>query len=403
MNDKLTHRKSEIDYRQIAKLIILAGLVYFAVTNVSSFFLFLLYLMGILAPVIIGLFLAFTLNIPLDWLEAKVFTQNTPLMKKVKRPLSTLLSVLFLLGILALVVILVIPKSIEALQVISKQVPGYYESIVEWVKNRDIIWLTEYVENIKFSGADWSKGLTGNLGNFAGGLFKGVSGVLGGLVNAVLGLSFAIFMLISKETLLRQLSQIMEAYMMPQKRKKLEYLIDVVTSTFRNYIRGQVTEAMIMGVLTTSLMLLLGFPYATVIGPLTGLSSLIPMIGAFLGGTVGFLLILTVNPIQALLFLLFIMVLQQIDGMFIYPRVVGASVELPPLWVFFAVTIGGALFGFMGTFLGVPTLAAIYKLIRANVRKRRLRRDLENQPRFGNLIDKGMGLVDQEGNPSPKN
>ena len=134
--------------------------------------------------------------------------------------------------------------------------------------------------------------------------------------------------------------------------------------------------------------------------PLTGLSSLIPMIGAFLGGAVGFLLILTVNPMQALLFLLFIIVLQQLDGMFIYPRVVGNSVELPPLWVFFAVTIGGALFGFIGTFLGVPILAVIYQLVKANVAKRRRDFNQGDKPRIGNLLDKGMGLVD---NKNPEN
>ncbi len=371
MNNKPTQTKREFDYRQVARLVILAGIVYFAVTNISAFFLLLKYLLGILAPVIIGLFLAFTMNLPLTWLEKKVFTGSSPVMAKLRRPLSLLLSVLLLLGIVALVIILVIPQSVQAIQVISKQVPGYYESALAWIKTRDITWLTEYAENLDFSGNDWEGGILGNVGSLAGGLFKGLSGVLGGLLNTVLGLTFAIFMLVSKETLLRQMDHVMEAYMTPQKRTKLKYLIGVVGSTFRSYIVGQVTEAMVIGVLTTVLMMLLGFPYASVIGPLTGLSSLIPMIGAFLGGAVGFLLILTVNPLQALLFVVFIIVLQQIDGMFIYPRIVGASVELPPLWVFFAVTIGGALFGFAGTFLGVPTLATIYRLIRENVAKRR--------------------------------
>ena len=399
-DNKSLVKGKQFDYRQMAKLVILAGIVYFIVTNVTPFFVFLKYLFGILAPVIIGLFLAFTLNLPLTWLETKVFTGTSPLMKKVKRPLSLVLSILLFLGIIALVVILVIPQSVEAIQVISKQIPGYYESIMEWVRERDISWLTEYLENLNFSESDWGKGLIGNVGNVAGGFFKGVSGVLGGLINAVLGLTFAAFMLVSKETLLRQVKHITEAYMTPEKRDEAKGVTDVIGKTFHNYIIGQVTEAMVMGVLTTVLMLLLGFPYATVIGPLTGLSSLIPMIGAFLGGAVGFLLILTVNPLQALLFLLFITVMQQLDGMFIYPRVVGNSVELPPLWVFFAVTIGGALFGFIGTFLGVPILAVIYQLVKANVAKRRRGLNQSDKPRIGNLIDKGMGLVD---NTNPEN
>ena len=389
-------------YRQVAKLIILAGLVYFTVTNIPAFFIFLQYLLGILAPVMIGLFLAFTLNLPLTWLETKVFTGTTPFMEKVKRPLSLVLSILLFVGLIALVVILVIPQSVEAIQVITKQIPSYYDSVMSWIKERNIPWLTEYVENLNFSKNDWSKGVIGNVGNLAGGLFKGVSGVLGGLLNAVLGLSFAGFMLVSKEKLLRQVNHVMEAYMTSKKRYELKRITNVFGRTFHNYIIGQVTEAIVMGVLTTSLMLLLGFPYATVIGPLTGLSSLIPMIGAFLGGGVGFLLILTVNPVQGLLFLLFITTLQQLDGMFIYPRIVGNSVELPPLWVFFAVTIGGALFGFIGTFLGVPVLASIYQLMRGNVAKRRRGFNQRNKPRIGNLLDKGMGLVETN-QPDPKN
>lgn len=377
---KSTHEQNAparaFDYRQAARLIILAGGVYFVVTNLSGFLVFLRYLFGIMAPVLIGLFLAFTLNLPLTWLEKHVFVGESRLIRTIRRPVSMLLSVLLLVGILALVVVLVIPQSIQAIQVISKQAPQYYQSAVDWIKSRDISWLTEYIERFNQNNSNWSEGLLSNMGNLAGGLFRSVTDVLGGVLTAILGLSFAIFMLISKETLLGQMDRIMEAYMTPQRRTKVKYLIGVVGSTFRSYIVGQVTEAIVIGILTTVLMLLLGFPYATVIGPLTGLSSLIPMIGAVVGGVVGFLLILTVNPVQALFYIVFIVVMQQIDGMFIYPRIVGASVELPPLWVFFAVTVGGALFGFVGTFLGVPTLAAIYKLVREHVNKRI---ELQNQ------------------------
>lgn len=362
--------KRAFDYRQAARLVILAGLVYFAVTNISFFLLFLRYLLGVLAPVIIGLFLAFTLNLPLTWLERRVFVGDSRLVRKVRRPLAMFLSVLLLVGILALVVILVIPQSVEAIQVISKQIPSYWDSAMAWIKSRNIEWLAQMAENFRESNDLFGGGFLANAGSLAGGLFKGLSGVLGGLMSTLLGLSFAIFMLISKETLLIQLDRAMEAYMSPQLRTRIKYFLGVTGSTFRNYIVGQVTEALVIGVLTTVLMMVLGFPYATVIGPLTGLSSLIPMIGALLGGVVGFLLILTVSPVQAVLFVVFIFLLQQIDGMFIYPRVVGASVDLPPLWVFFAVTVGGALFGFIGTFLGVPTMATIYRLIRDNINRR---------------------------------
>lgn len=368
------HEKQRVpfQYQDAARLIILAGLVFFTVTNISGFLLLLMYLLGILVPVIIGILLAFALNLPMAWLEKNILSGTSPILRKIRRPVALLLSVFLVIGLLSLVVILVIPQSIQAIQTISQKMPEYYQSLLTYIETNtsNMTWLKGYVERMRDSAGQWGEGLLSSAGLMAGGLFRSVTGVLGGLINAVLGLSFAIFMLISKETLLRQIDSVLEAYMKPQRRAKFKYVLGVVGSTFRNYLAGQVTEAIVIGILTTGLMLLLRFPYATVIGPLTGLSSLIPMIGAFIGGGVGFLLILTVDPVQGLFFLLFIVVLQQVDGIFIYPRIVGNSVEMPPLWVFFAVTVGGALFGFAGTFLGVPALASVYRLLKENVHQR---------------------------------
>ncbi len=372
MNNNNERQSVPFRYSDAARLVVLAGIVIFAVMNLAGFLKVLTYLMGILAPVIIGIFLAFVLNLPMSLIERKILRGDSRLMKKIRRPVALLLSLLLLLGILTLVIVLVIPQSITAIQQISGQIPTYYQQLLDWVDryNMNLPWLKEYILRFNVSSSDIGLNLFSNAGNMAGGLLKGVTGVLGGVVNGLLGISFAMFMLASKETLISQVDRIMQAYMNPQNRSRAKYYIAVVSQTFGKYISGQVVEAGVIGIITTVAMLLFGFPYATVIGPVTGLASLIPMIGAFIGGAVGFLLILTVNPMQALFFLLFITILQQLDGMFVYPRIVGSSVGLPPLWVFFAVTVGGALFGFVGTFLGVPALAVFYRLLRENVSRR---------------------------------
>ena len=372
MENKNDKQSFHLSYRDVARLIILAGIVTFAVINLGSSVKVLTNVLGIVTPVIIGIFLAFVLNFPLSFIEKKILKGDSRIMQKIRRPVALLISLLLLFGVMALIVILVIPQSINAFQEISGQIPAYYQQLLNWAdKNMtNLPWLKDYILKFDFSSANLGQNLFSNAGIMAGGLLQGITGVLGGVLNGILGLSFAIFILISKETLLRQLDMIMQAYMSPQKRAKVKYYIGVVSETFGKYVTGQVIEATVVGFACTISMIVLRFPYATVIGPLVGLSSLIPMIGAILGGAVGFLLILTVSPVQALFFLLFIIVFQQLDGMFVYPRIVGSSVGLPPLWVFFAVTIGGALFGFVGIFLGVPSLAVFYQLLRENVKKR---------------------------------
>lgn len=372
MENNNEKKSISFSYRDAARLVVLAGIVTFAVINLAGFLKVATNVIGILVPVIIGVFLAFILNIPMTYIETKILILDTPLMKKIRRPVALLASLMLLLGVVALIIILVIPQSIKAFQEISSQIPVYYQQLLDWLDRnmKNVPWLKDYIKKLDLSSSNFGGNLFSNAGIMAGGLLQGITGVLGGLLNGILGLSFAGFILVSKETLLNQIDLIMQAYMGPQKRGQAKYYIGVVSETFGKYITGQVTEATVVGVLCTISMIILRFPYATVIGPLIGLSTLIPMLGALIGGAVGVLLIMTISPVQALLFLLFITVFQQLDGMFLYPRIVGRSVGLPPLWVFFAVTVGGALFGFVGVFLGVPTLAVIYRLIRESVTRR---------------------------------
>ena len=181
---------------------------------------------------------------------------------------------------------------------------------------------------------------------------------------------FAIYILASKEKLQSQIARTAKAYVKPEILKRTENVLKVADETFSSFIVGQCTEAVILGVLCIIGMKLFGFPYAPMVGTFIGATALIPVVGAYIGGAVGFIMILTVSPVKAALFLVFLVVLQQLEGNIIYPRVVGSSIGLPGMWVLASVTIGAGLGGIVGMLLGVPMAATAYKLLRSDVNKR---------------------------------
>jgi predicted PurR-regulated permease PerM len=200
-----------------------------------------------------------------------------------------------------------------------------------------------------------------------GAVITTVSTVLGGIVTAFLSLIFAIYILLDKEKLGRQGNKLAKKYLKQSWYEKLRYVLATLDDCFKKYIVGQCTEAVILGGLCAVGMMILGLPYATMIGALVAFTALIPVAGAFIGGGVGAFMILMVNPIQALVFIVFLVVLQQLEGNIIYPRVVGSSMGLPAIWVLAAVTVGGGVAGIFGMLLGVPVAAAVYRILRNDV------------------------------------
>ncbi|MBQ5760559.1 MAG: AI-2E family transporter, partial [Clostridia bacterium] len=186
----------------------------------------------------------------------------------------------------------------------------------------------------------------------------------------VLALIFAIYLLAGKEDLGRGCRRMMEAYLSPSVRSRLLYVANTFDRCFGKFIIGQCVEAVILGGLCILGMLLLGIPYATMVGTLIGFTALIPVAGAYIGGVVGVLLIATVSPVKAVVFIVFLIVLQQLEGNLIYPRVVGSSIGLPGIWVLAAITVGGGVMGVMGMLLGVPLFAALYQILREDLRRR---------------------------------
>jgi len=186
----------------------------------------------------------------------------------------------------------------------------------------------------------------------------------------ILAITFSIYILADKENLTHKFDKLFKAYIKDDKKRKLYEILKTANETFSSYIIGQCKEAVILGVLCTLGMLILRFPFANVVGPVIGMTALIPMIGAYIGAALGFLLIITIDWLQAVLFLVFIVVLQQLEGNIIYPKVVGSSIGLPGIWVFAAVILGGGLMGITGILFGVPLIATIYKLLAKSVNKR---------------------------------
>ena len=323
-------------------------------------------------PLLLGAVMAYLVNILMTFYEHRLFGRAASgAGLKLKRPLCMALAFATLLIIVVLLLVLVIPELVSCIRVIAAGVPGVVADFTKWCEEQGI--LPETIAD-SLAQIDWKsrmtdivKVLTAGVGSAANAIVNTVTSVVSGFVTFFMALIFSIYLLLGKEKLGRQLQKIMERYLRDGWNKKIRYVVGVVNDCFHRYIVGQCTEAVILGVLCMLGMLLIRLPYATMIGALIGFTALIPVAGAYIGAIVGAFMILTVSPVKALIFLVTFLVLQQLEGNLIYPKVVGSSLGLPALWVLAAVTVGGGVLGIPGMLLGVPLSAAVYRLIRNDV------------------------------------
>lgn len=323
-------------------------------------------------PLFLGVIIAYLVNILMTFYEKKLFGgAKAEVRSRAGRPLCMLLAFATLLVIVVFLLVLVIPELVSCVHVIISGVPKVVASFTRWCENQGI--LPETVADA-LAGIDWksrmsdiAKVLTAGVGSAANVIVSTLTSVVSGFVTFVMALIFAIYLLLGKEKLKGQARKIAERYLKDTVRAKVLYVLRIVNDCFHRYIVGQCTEAVILGILCMLGMFLLRLPYATMIGALIGFTALIPVAGAYIGAFVGAFMILTVAPVKAVIFLLFIVVLQQMEGNLIYPKVVGSSLGLPALWVLAAVTVGGGVLGIPGMLLGVPLSAAAYRLLRNDV------------------------------------
>ena len=338
-------------------------------------------LLGAAVPLLIGFLIAYILNILMSAYEVHWPTCGD-VGAKLKRPVCLIGALLTLAAIVALMLGLVIPQLSSAVKLIFAELPGFLENVTHWVREWGI--LPEDMMTM-LEGVDWQSKisqivqiLTTGIGDVVNVVVSAVSSVFSAIVTSFLSFIFAIYVLSTKERLKRQFHRLLLHYLPDRWMRKIEYVAHIFDDCFHRYIVGQCTEAVILGVLCILGMLILKLPYAPMIGTLVGFTALIPIAGAWIGTGVGIFMILTVSPIKALIFLIFILILQQLENNLIYPKVVGSSLGLPGIWVLAAVTVGGGVMGVSGMLLGVPLTAAIYRLIREDMAKDKRLAEPEN-------------------------
>lgn len=332
------------------------------------------------SPLVIGSIIAYILNIPMSFYERRFFSRKKGERgAAVRRVISMIAAMVTVLGVIAGVVGLIIPELTECVTLLINTI---IPDLIRWVAVQvsgseslaEIIPM-EYLNMLET--VDWQKWLTEiisflgtGIGGAVGSAVGAISSVFSSVVTGVLGLIFALYLLIGKDKLLNQSGRLMKSYLPARLEERISHVLTVLNDCFHRYVVGQCLEAVILGGLCILGMWIFRFPYATMIGTLVGFTALIPIAGAYIGAAVGAVMILTVSPIQAVLFVVFLIVLQQLEGNLIYPKVVGTSIGLPGIWVLAAITVGGGLMGISGMLIGVPLVAAAYRLIREDVRRR---------------------------------
>lgn len=329
---------------------------------------------GAAVPLVVGFVLAYILNILMMHYEKMYFPKSKKkIVASTRRPVCIVLSILTIIIIVTAVVLIVLPEFKSSIELLLAEVPVALNSAYQWfINNEDI---RPYLDPATFNTQiDWQK-IVQDVWNVvvegAGGVMNSAISIASSLfsfvASALIGLIFALYLLSGKEKILAQVDKLLKVYVKEPLREKILYVGRVANSTFKSFIVGQCTEAVILGALCAGGMLIFGFPYAGMTGAVVGMTALIPVAGAYIGAAVGAFMICTVNPMQALFFVIYLVILQQLEGNIIYPRVVGTSIGLPGIWVLAAVTIAGGLLGVVGMLLGVPIAAVAYKLLKADV------------------------------------
>ncbi|MEG1994582.1 MAG: AI-2E family transporter [Oscillospiraceae bacterium] len=337
---------------------------------------------GYIFPFALGAGFAFLLNIPMRSVEKFLVTignkivKNKSISQKKVRPFSIILTLLIVLGVLSGLTVVIIPQIGQAVLSLKSSIPYFvnlFNNVSEFV-GENIPIFQQHVETINI---DWGKiieGISSMLQSFGENLINSsisvASSVFSGVINLFIAFIFAIYILVSKETLKRQFGELVNAYIKPDYSKKVAFVLDLTDSTFTKFFTGQCLDAVILGIMFFVGMTIFRFPYAAMVSALVSVTALIPVFGAFIACFVGAFLILVEDPMQAVWFIVFFLVMQQLEGNFIYPKVMGSSIGLPAIWVLVAVSVGASMMGIVGMILFIPIISVLYSLLRTSVKVR---------------------------------
>ena len=327
------------------------------------------YFWNICTPFIYGGIIAFILNVLVNIIEKHLLTK----MKKGKRAASITISLALVISLIAIMMGILIPQIKDAGEIFANNLPKYKETVYDlgtkWGLSEEVL------EVIDFENVDIKKSISTYLYNHSDNAISVVMGYassfLGIVANIVIGIIFAIYLLSCKETLIRQFKKILKKFTKKDVYDKTLKIAALTNDRFTSYVKVQVMEACLLGTLCFIGMLIFRLPYAAPISVIIGFTALIPIFGSLIGGAVGVFLIFMVDPVKALVFLIFYLTLQQIETNAIYPKVVGDKINLPGIWVLVAVTIGGAIWGVLGMLIGVPMCSVFYTLLKEYVNNKK--------------------------------
>lgn len=358
--------------------ILFGGILFYEILeNISNIFNIFSIIASIVAPFLIGGIIAFILNVPMVFFERKITEcKKLKRIEKFKRSISLAITILSIFAVILIAVFLIIPQVVKTFTILKDNMPSYINNLQRFLNNLGIegTEIQDYINSIDIDWYEIQKNVLNFIKNGAGSFFNStfgvVSSIIGTVINFFIGFIFAIYILMQKEKLALQIKKILYSFFNRKIVERILKICKMCNETFSNFLSGQVIEAMILGILFFISMTIFRMPYALLIGVLIAITALIPIFGAFIGCILGAFLIVMVNPIQALWFIILFLVLQQIEGNFIYPHVVGNSVGLPSIWVLVAVTVGGSVMGVLGMILFIPLFSVIYSIIREVVNER---------------------------------
>lgn len=356
-------------------LVILVGLLRFdVVLDVAGFILHILF------PFFLGGAIAFVLSVPMNRIDKRLFgnAKEGSKLEKASAPLSLVITLVLVMAVLSLVVMVVLPELGSTIAMLGNTLPEKVPALLKKIEalfanNPELIL---YIEEIEAS-LNWEEIMNQLLTFFRVGAntmldstITVATGIVSGVGTFFISFVFACYILLQQETLGRQARKLCFAYMKENHAKEALRICALANRIFTNFLTGQCLEAVILGLMFFITMTIFRFPFAVLVGVLIAFTALIPIFGAFIGCAVGAFLILTVNPPQALAFIIMFLILQQIEGNLIYPKVVGSSIGLPGIWVLAAVSLGGSLFGVVGMLVFIPAVSVFYTLLKENVNKR---------------------------------
>lgn len=368
----------KISDKRFLKRLIMISIAVLIIVYIGTVLNFIRNVWDVIFPFVLAMAISYILNIVMRFIEVKILGRiKIKWMDKLKRPISLFVSIIFVLAIIVLILYLVIPQMANSLKIIVEGVPKLVEDVEKWIqdhpRNEEINkFIGERLNEIQQNWQSYANNILefirNNIGGVVGSTFNFINGVFGVIYTMFVTIIFAIYILTGKERLGKEFNSVISTYLPKKQLERTKYFISVMNDKFESFIKGQVADAIIIGFLVYLTVLIAGMPYAVTIGIVVMVTAFIPMLGAYIGGAIGFVMIAAENVQQGLLFILLLVIVQQLEGDLIYPRLIGNSIGLPGIWTFLAVIVGGAIAGPIGMLLFVPLTAGFYKIIQDDIK-----------------------------------